>query len=106
MTFHATRGIRRWQSTNKMIFQLGLKQRATCATIRLETNPSLEPNMISIARYARGWTSLALFVPCWWLAASAALCADVPGETPQVHDPELTVTLFAASPDIVHPIGV
>ena len=50
---------------------------------------------------------------CWilclsWLMAPVALAqqAEPPPETPKSHDPRIVVELFAASPDIVHPIGL
>jgi putative membrane-bound dehydrogenase-like protein len=40
-------------------------------------------------------------------AVSPAYCGDKKSpQSPQIHDPRLRVDLFAAAPDIVHPIGV
>ncbi len=39
------------------------------------------------------------------LAGAAAASAQQAADTPRAHDPALQVELFAASPDIVHPIG-
>src|SRR5207253_9832604 len=52
------------------------------------------------------WTTLLL---CGFLGGSSR--ADMPGDNhlsdiPKPHDPRLVVELFAAEPDIVHPIGV
>ncbi|HWY86771.1 MAG TPA: PVC-type heme-binding CxxCH protein [Gemmataceae bacterium] len=48
---------------------------------------------------------LALYLSFLWPAL--ALAGGQPQtDTPRAHDPEMEVTLFAAAPDIVHPIGV
>src|SRR5581483_5968171 len=42
-----------------------------------------------------------------WLALAAPLVsAQTAVETPQVNDPRLVMELFAAAPDIVHPIAL
>src|ERR1700674_3580618 len=41
-----------------------------------------------------------------WLADAPRAMGQNHAEAPRAHDPALEVELFAAAPDIVHPIGV
>jgi putative membrane-bound dehydrogenase-like protein len=51
-------------------------------------------------------TTLLLILALGWGGTFSAAAEPAPAEAPRAHDARLEVTLFAASPDIVHPVGV
>src|SRR5207247_879891 len=70
----------------------------------------LNNHLCLVHRSSQGYLPMRRFLSCGLLLSfmfhvgAPARAKDLP-EAPVVHDPRLVVELFAAAPDIVHPIG-